>query len=69
MDIKQKLTRLIKKLLTFYAKALYYETPIYDEEGNVIGYEWFGIRGGRIETDDHKHPEIENVDDSSDQLS
>jgi hypothetical protein len=66
MDIKQKLTRLIKKLLTFYAKALYYETPIYDEEGNVIGYEWFGIRGGRIETDDLKRPEVDNAENPYD---
>jgi hypothetical protein len=38
-DVMHKLTRLLKKLLTFYAKAVYYETPNYGDEGNVIGYE------------------------------
>lgn len=33
-------------ILDFYARAFYHEHPIKDDEGNLIGHEWYGVRSG-----------------------
>ncbi len=39
------------RVLDHFAKALYHEYPVHDEDGKIIGYESHGIRGGRVEFD------------------
>ena len=43
--------KLGKRVLEHFAKAQYHEYPVHDEDGKSIGYEWYGIRGGRVEFD------------------
>ena len=51
--LRDKLANFINAVLYLYAKAVYYESPVDDEEGNIIGYEWHGLRsgGGRVNLD------------------
>ena len=51
MKLFEAIEAWIGTLAKFFSKALYVESPIHDDEGNVIGREWFGIRGGRVETE------------------
>ncbi len=42
LDRARKLANI---LLDFYSKAMYHEYPVYDQDGKIIGYEWFATRG------------------------
>ena len=44
--LKKMLVNCTNTNLDFYAKAFYHEHPIKDDEGNLIGHEWYGIRSG-----------------------
>ena len=44
--LKKMLVNCTNTILDFYARAFYHEHPIKDDEGNLIGHEWYGIRSG-----------------------
>jgi len=41
------ISRWLQTFLKLIAKALCLEYPVKDEKGNIIGYEYYSIRGGR----------------------
>jgi hypothetical protein len=44
--LKKMLVNCTNTILDFYARAFYHVHPIKDDEGNLIGHEWYGIRSG-----------------------
>ena len=45
-SLKSKLIRLANSILDFYAKTVYFEYPVENSDGEIIGYEWHGLRIG-----------------------
>jgi hypothetical protein len=43
------------KFFSFLVKANYHENDIYDNDGNVIGQEFFTTRGGKVFRKIHPH--------------
>jgi hypothetical protein len=56
---KMKMGRL-KILFNLIAKSLCLEYPVRDEEGNIIRYEYYTLRGGRISVVSKPDEEIAN---------
>ena len=46
-------------VLRYLAKAPYHEYPVRGPDGGLVGYEWYGIRGGRMENEPLLPPEAE----------
>jgi hypothetical protein len=46
--IIKPLTLFFQKLLSLYIKANYYEYPVMDKEGNIIGYEFLTAHVGVV---------------------
>lgn len=43
---KSELIRLANSILDYYAKTVYFEYPVENSDGEIIGYEWHGLRIG-----------------------
>ena len=41
--------QLVQNLLKSYVQGVYHEYPVYDNSGNLLGHEWYGIHGGQVE--------------------
>lgn len=39
---------LLEKVLEQYARAVYHEFGVHDEQGRLIGHEWYGVRSSQI---------------------
>ena len=47
-----RLRRVVIQIEKAYVRALYHEHPVHDEAtGELIGHEWYTIRGGRVHFD------------------
>ena len=65
--LKKTFVSCANRILDFYARAFYHEYPVNDNEGNLIGHEWHGIRsgGGRVMFDPVRAEDNELSDDDS----
>jgi len=50
-SFKAMLISFVNSVLDFYAKAVYFESPVVDSEGEIIGHEWHGLRIGEVRRD------------------
>ena len=46
--LMQTLVRLSKRLLDMFVKAVYHEFPVHDEQGHLIGSEFYTIHTGIV---------------------
>lgn len=66
--LEKKLTWFVHALIGSYVEAMYHEYPIENEQGSVIGYEWFvaGSGGSRVFFVPRKEEEGPSIDEESD---
>ena len=61
--IGKRLVNLLKKLLDLYAMSHYPEYPVMDEDGQIIGHEFYSTRGGTVTFVEHEDESTSEEDE------